>query len=201
MSWVTVCEYAASCSVEDFYSGVEVWLKRPNVVNKRLLGAVIVAENDKISTERTLEVNEDGGMVRGRHSSMAVLAQLYCKELQRTEEGDSEVQSTVLLKRVVRELLPKMRSSSRGMEAVLTDLTNRSVIFCPLSGSSSGLEEGAVPTVIPACSYRLQFSPAATGQDCSSDNISPSRYNTCYNNYYIIINILCFLVMVIKVLT
>jgi hypothetical protein len=177
MSWATLCESAASCSVKDFYSGVEVWLKRPNVVNKRLLGAVIVAENDKISTECTAEVN-DGGMVRGRQS-MAVLAQLYCKDLQRAEEGspgDSEIQSTALLKGVVRELLPKMRSSSRGFEVVLTDLTNRSVIFCPLSGS--GLEEEAVPTVIPASSYRLQFSPA-TGQDCNADNVSPSRYIYC----------------------
>ena len=193
MSWISLYEHEASCSVEDFYSGVDVWLKRPNVVNKRLLGAVIVAEDDKIPTECTLEV-DDSGMVRGRHASMAVLAQLYCKELQRARsEGDSEVQSTVLLKGVVRELLPKMRSSSRGLEAVLTDLTNHSVIFCPLSGTGSGLEEGAVHTAIPACSYRLQFSSKT-----DTDNISPSRYNT-YRTYYITI-IIYFLVMVIKVL-
>lgn len=166
MSRVTHCECAASCSVEDFYSGVDVWLKRPNVVNKRLLGAVIVAENDRISTEPTLEVNVDDHMERGRQS-MTVLAQLYCKELHR--EGKSEVQSAVLLKGVVRELLPKMRSSCRGLEVVLTDLTHHSVVFYPLSSLD------VVPTDIPACSYRLQFSPA-TGQDCNTDNISASRY-------------------------
>lgn len=167
MSWVTICECVASCSVEDFYSGVDVWLKRPNVVNKRLLGAIIVAEGDKISTESAPEVSVDDDMERGRQS-MVVLAQLYCKELQR--EGDSEVQSAVLIKGMVRELLPKMRSSSRGLEAILTDLTNHSVIFCPLSS----LE--LVPTVVPASSYRLQFSPA-TSQVCNTDNISSSsRY-------------------------
>lgn len=176
MSWTSLYEHAASCSVEDFYSGVDVWLKRPNVVNKRLLGAVIVAEDDKISTECTLEIDDDG-MVRGRHASMAVLAELYCRELQRAgSEDNSEVQSTVLLKGMVRELLPKMRSSSRGLEAVLTDLSNHSVIFCPLSGAGSGLEEGAVPTAIPACSYRLQFSSKT-----DTDNISPSRYNPFCN--------------------
>ena len=198
MSWTNLYEHAASCSVEDFYSGVDVWLKRPNVVNKRLLGAVVVAEDDKISQECTLEVDDDG-MVRGRHSSMAVLAQLYCKELQRARsEGNSEVQSTVLLKGVVRELLPRMRSSSRGLEAVLTDLANHSVIFCPLSGAGSGLKEGAVPTAIPPCSYRLQFSSIT-----DTDNISPSRYNPYCNiiiyNYYITV-VMYFLVMVIKVL-
>lgn len=168
MRWVTICECAASCSIEDFYSGVDVWLKRPNVVNKRLLGAVIVAEDDKISTESALEVSVDGDVERGRQS-MVVLAHLYCKELQR--EGESEVQSAVLIKGMVRELLPKMRSSSRGLEAVLMDLTNHSVIFCPLSS----LE--LVPTVVPANSYRLQFSPA-TSQGCiNTDNISSSRYN------------------------
>ena len=137
-------------------------------MNKRLLGAVIVAEDDKISTESALEVSVDGDVERGRQS-MVVLAHLYCKELQR--EGESEVQSAVLIKGMVRELLPKMRSSSRGLEAVLMDLTNHSVIFCPLSS----LE--LVPTVVPANSYRLQFSPA-TSQGCiNTDNISSSRYN------------------------
>ena len=170
MNWITLCEHAASCSVEDFYSGVDVWLKRPNVVNKRLLGAVIVAENDRIS----LGGSVDGDVVRGRQS-MVVLAQLYCKELH-NGEGDPEVQSAASLKGMVRELLPKMRSSSRGLEAVLTDLTNHSVVFCPLPN----LE--AVPTDIPASSYRLQFSPAP-GQDCNAGNISASRYiNTCDRN-------------------
>ena len=136
-------------------------------MNKRLLGAVIVAEDDKISTESALEVKVDGDMERGRQP-MEVLAQLYCKELQR--EGDSEVQSTVLIKGMVRELLPKMRNSSRGLEAVLMDLTNHSVIFCPLPSLA------VVPTVVPANSYRLLFS-SASSQDCNTDDICSSRYS------------------------
>lgn len=166
MSWVTLWEHAAACSVENFYSGIDVWLKRPNVVNKRLLGAVIVAEEDKISTESAL----DDYMERGRQAILA-LTQFYSTELLQGE-GDSAVQSAVLqVKGIVWELLPKMRSTSRGLEVVLTDLTNHSVIFCPLSS----LED--VPTVIPASSYRLQFSQfsPATSQDCSKA-ISSSRY-------------------------
>ena len=166
MSWIPLCEHAAACSIENFYSGVDVWLKRPNVVNKRLLGAVIVAEEEEISTETLL----DGDMERGRQS-MVALAQLYTKELRRM--GDLTVQSAVSVKGMVRELLPKTRSRSRGLEVVLTDLTNHSVIFFPLSSLKD------VPNVIPANSYRLQFSQVspATSQDCIKD-ISSSRYET-----------------------
>ena len=42
------------CSVEDFASSLDVWIRRPQVVNKRLLGAVVKEES---SAER---VREDG---------------------------------------------------------------------------------------------------------------------------------------------
>ena len=139
-------------------------------MNKRLLGAVAIVEEEQISMETVLiKVNEGSDVERGRQALVA-LAQHYCKELQREccLEEDSNVQSAVVLKGMVRQLLPKMRSSARGSEAMLIDLTNHSVIFCPLSSLDD------VPTVIPASSYRLQFSTAA-GQDHNKDNTSSSR--------------------------
>lgn len=44
MTWELKRSLKASCSVEDFYSGVDVWVKRPNVVNRKLIGAVIRLE-------------------------------------------------------------------------------------------------------------------------------------------------------------
>lgn len=44
MSWVLKHSLKASCSVGDFYSGVEVWVRRPNVVNRKLLGSVVRLE-------------------------------------------------------------------------------------------------------------------------------------------------------------
>ena len=40
--WREIGYLETSCGTEDFLSGLEVWLKRPQVVNRRLLGAVLV---------------------------------------------------------------------------------------------------------------------------------------------------------------
>jgi len=42
MAWTVLSTADASCSVEDFFAGVDVWMKRPQVVNRRLLGAIIL---------------------------------------------------------------------------------------------------------------------------------------------------------------
>ena len=174
MTWVSLSEHNAACSVDNFYSGVNVWLQRPNVVNKRLLGAVTLLEERylTISTRSSDQDKVVDDVERGRQALLA-LAQLYGEERQREDfsckdkrqQGcDSHHQGEPWLKGVLRQLLPKMRSASKAWEAVLIDESNHSVTFCPLSS----LEP---PNSIPECSYRLRFSPAS-----SQDPASSSRY-------------------------
>lgn len=40
MSWELKYSLQTSCSIEHFFSGVDVWVRRPNVVNRKLSGAV-----------------------------------------------------------------------------------------------------------------------------------------------------------------
>ena len=151
MSWVALSELKAICSVDNFYCGVNVWLQRPNVVNKRLLGAVTVIDEKCVSISSQSGENV-GELERGRQV-LATLARLYHEEMQ----GDNTQEDAVPLKGVLRQLLPKMRSALKGWEAVLFDGSCYSVVFCPLSS----LE---LPFSIPECSYRLLFSPV-NGQD------------------------------------
>ena len=43
-SWREVGGLETNCSAGEFLSGVDVWIRRPQVVNKRLLGAVSFTE-------------------------------------------------------------------------------------------------------------------------------------------------------------
>ena len=40
--WREIGSLDTTCGPEDFISGLEVWVKRPQVVNRRLLGAALV---------------------------------------------------------------------------------------------------------------------------------------------------------------
>ena len=159
MSWVPLSERKAVCSVDNFYCGVNVWLQRPNVVNKRLLGAVTVVDEKCVSSSTQSDCSGEnvGDMEQGRQV-LATLVRLHCEEMRKIciEE---KLEDAVPPKGMLRQLLPKMKSAVKGWEAILFDGSNHSVVFCPLSS----LEP---PSSIPKCSYRLLFSPAS-GQDPS----------------------------------
>lgn len=55
--WREIGGLETKCSASDFLSGVDVWVKRPQVLNKRLLGAVVIEEETKRDEGR------DEGMV------------------------------------------------------------------------------------------------------------------------------------------
>ena len=46
VSFRLIASALVECSVEDFVSSLNVWIHRPQVVNKRLLGAVVKEERD-----------------------------------------------------------------------------------------------------------------------------------------------------------
>ena len=58
MEWIKFASVETACSKEDFFSGVEVWLTRPHVVNRRLLGSVVLQEE---AVERGREGAGSGG--------------------------------------------------------------------------------------------------------------------------------------------
>lgn len=50
-SWFSVMNLEVKCSPEGFWSAVEVWIKKPHVVNKRLCGATEAHYQDVMSCE------------------------------------------------------------------------------------------------------------------------------------------------------
>lgn len=50
--WREIGGLETKCSASDFLSGVDVWVKRPQVLNKRLLGAVVIEEETKRDERR-----------------------------------------------------------------------------------------------------------------------------------------------------
>lgn len=141
MSWRLEGSVSVSCSARDFYSGVAVWLERPNVVNKRLLGAVTHFQTDylklvHLADAKVKEVGvttpgcTKGGTVDRRETDSVVYKQPENKQI------DSIVLSELLQvsrlvteesvtgapfngKCLIRELLPKMRNMPQSLEAVI----------------------------------------------------------------------------------
>ncbi len=105
MSWTTAAEEIVTCPVSGFYSGVDVWLKRPQVLNRRLLGCVEVYTSPDTSPATILELeakcNGHGALYRE-----VLLSGIVCEG-----GGNSCV--------VVRRLLPRMRNMAESLEGVV----------------------------------------------------------------------------------
>ena len=127
MGWTVLSETDTSCSVEDFFAGVDVWLRRPQVVNRRLLGAIILREHVLDSNSEPegewqwayqlhREVQgsaEQGGQlydVDGESLDSAIIG------LEVDKEDTHEKENVTCL---VRELLPKMKSMPPVKDTIL----------------------------------------------------------------------------------
>lgn len=85
------CE-ETSCTWEEFLSGVDVWIRRPNVLNRRLVGVVHLLE---------CPLSPAWGQQQLDLSHMTV-SQLQC-------DGGAQVDETMTSKILVREILPRER--------------------------------------------------------------------------------------------
>ena len=96
--WFLVAEHESdpACTDLDFTSALEVWVSRPQVVNKRLLAAVL--------HENPLEWSEEERLV-------AADSDLFCGSVVSNGEGKKRL--------LVRELLPKSTRVSSGRELVV----------------------------------------------------------------------------------
>lgn len=99
MNWSIAAEEIVSCSVSGFYSGVDVWLTRPQVLNRRLLGCVEVYASGS-TTHATGNGDREEAVSR------------YRELLNACEVGDN---SRVL----VRQLLPRLKNMAESLEGVI----------------------------------------------------------------------------------
>lgn len=117
--WREVGALETTCSAEDFLSGVEVWVTRPQVVNRRLLGAVIVEGGGAKAGEK---VERRIGKEK-EHSQPTLTAQSpdvcsHDNECAAVSGGLSWCGGRDSC--TVRELLPRMRSMEPRREGVTT---------------------------------------------------------------------------------
>ena len=88
--WREIGGLETNCSASDFLSAVEVWVRRPQVVNRRLLGAVIVEEEATKELKLEDRLQSDGMMTGAEEHSL------------------------------IRELLPRVKSVAPRREIVST---------------------------------------------------------------------------------
>lgn len=89
-SWREIESLETGCDAADFLSGVEVWIKRPQVVNRRLLGAVLV-EGDWDNLQEQQQRYSNSAKVPGDNSNCCIF---------------------------VRQLLPRVKTISARRETV-----------------------------------------------------------------------------------
>ena len=89
--WQLHSSFEVSCSTEEFFSGVDVWVRRPNVLNRKLVGVVCVHEAPLSVPDWTHLVSEGhGGPVsvsqlsetapEGSNRSRVLVREFLCKE-------------------------------------------------------------------------------------------------------------------------
>ena len=124
MGWVVLSKEVTSCSVDDFFAGVDVWLKKPQVVNRRLLGAVILREHVLSSQGRTSDPGDEWLWGYQLHRELGESTKQESQLSGRTSEHSNSTISSRDVGEVVsgspadeggvtclvRELLPKRRS-------------------------------------------------------------------------------------------
>jgi tRNASer (uridine44-2'-O)-methyltransferase len=123
--WREIGGLETNCSASDFLSAVEVWVRRPQVVNRRLLGAVIVEEEATKELKLEDRLQSDGMMTGAEEHSL------------------------------IRELLPRVKSVAPRREIVSTikDILQTSVTFDPMGVSeSSSMSRGWGSYMLQHCS-------------------------------------------------
>ena len=105
LTWSSVQTLETACTWEQFYSGIDVWVKRPNVINRRLLGAVVRLEKS-LSSSRKVELGQ---------ATIGELIQALDSHQTGTSGKDSKV--------IVRELYPRSSHVSGGVEMVVIGTT------------------------------------------------------------------------------
>lgn len=109
MSWELTLSLDTLCSVSGFHAGVEVWIRRPNVVDKKVLGAVVELEGKLALGWRTGLVDCTSGIVTVRE-----LTERWGEIKQ-----SSSIEHTPA-RFVVRALLPRRKQLQQSYELVVT---------------------------------------------------------------------------------
>ncbi len=145
-SWIEVASEEKGCSsvgVDDFWSAIDVWLRRPHVVNRRVLGAVILWEgpgdegawSEELAPPTVEQSREEVPILAGSEKLSFGGKEVCDDGVERVDtivplddidhvidlgghvtHGDSHV--TLKQHWMVRELIPRMQKMSTGKEAI-----------------------------------------------------------------------------------
>lgn len=97
------------CSVPGFHAGVEVWIRRPNVVDKKLLGSVMQLEGRLSPGWMAWVMDPTSGLV-----TMRELTERWSEGRQSSSVGRDRYRF------VVRALLPRRKQLLQSYELVVT---------------------------------------------------------------------------------
>ncbi len=132
--WIEVASeevVSGPVGVEDFWSAVDVWVRRPHVVNRRVLGAVILWEGPEGEGAWPAELTKQLDQEAPEGCDKTTSSKCDINVSGDTGEADTHVtevddhvthgDSHVIRKRrwIVRELIPRMRKMTNGREAIL----------------------------------------------------------------------------------
>ena len=157
--WETVCQLQTAADFSDFLGGVDVWIRRPHVVNKRLLGASILQER--------AVCEDDGGSgqpTTGSHQDHPSSRQLL-RELIPRGNGPS-----------IKELVTVGKAAVSVHCGVFVRCN-----FCPAPDEASGtclFSSLAPPGPLsaPGGGYLIRYEYAGPGEQARSHLISLQRY-------------------------
>lgn len=130
MSWNHKQSVRVQCSVPGFHAGVEVWICRPNVVDKKVLGAVVQLEGKLSSCWST-------GVTSG---------DVTVREL-RERWGEETASSTGYgrVRFVVRTLLPRRKQLQQSYDLVISGMVR--LIICQPS------QHSRTPSMVNSLNY------------------------------------------------
>ena len=117
-TWRELGAQETTCSAEDFLSGVEVWVARPQVVNRRLLGAVVVEGGGAKVGEKVERRIGGGGDSKPTSRAQSPEVCFHDNECAAVSGGLNRCGGRASC--TVRELLPRMRSVKPRREVVTT---------------------------------------------------------------------------------
>ena len=118
MPWRLKGRLETTSSYSDFYSGVDVWIRRPNVLNRKLIGAVIQLESETGSRNWSLDDLDSiaslrvGDLLDGKSSVTE-------KEVEEMQDVDKTPSGSGKSKLLVRQLLPRLKQIHSTHELII----------------------------------------------------------------------------------
>lgn len=180
MEWIEVASEKLGCpsvGVDDFWSAVEVWVRRPHVINRRVMGAVVLWEGPEGEGAwlKELELKLKHTYGPGEHQTVgtdgdkSTSAAESCDDLvtegavavdhsnvdDHVTDHVTHVDGHMIQKRqwILRELIPRMQRIPKGREVVIIGNSSE-----PDTACTTSLDSESVFSFLQIRSGKLPFS-------------------------------------------